>query len=141
MILLKTAKDIMVKGVNVVAFSSDDSIREVIAKLAQTGFSGGPVVKGGKVVGVISESDIITLADNSGKDDLEGFVGSAAVRKKASDVMSKKVVTVGPDADVGEIADKMSGKKVNRVIVVDSKGALLGLIARDDIVEAAVSEL
>jgi CBS domain-containing protein len=140
-ILLKTAKDIMVKGVNVVAFSSDDSIRDVIAQLAQTGFSGGPVVKGGKVVGVISESDIITLADNSGKDDLEGFVGSAAARKKAGDIMSKRVVTVGPDADVGEIADKMSKKKVNRVIVVDSKDALLGLIARDDIVEAAVSEL
>jgi CBS domain-containing protein len=138
---LNTAKDIMVKGANVVAFSSDDSVRNIIAKLAQTGFSGGPVLKNGKVVGVISESDILTLADKSGKDDVEGFIGSAVARKKASDIMSNEVVTVGPDADVQEIADKMSRKKVNRVIVVDSKGALLGLIARDDIVEAAVHEL
>jgi len=140
-ILLKTAKDIMVKGVNVVAFSSDDTVSDIIARLAQTGFSGGPVLKNGKVVGVISESDIITLADESGKDDVKDFIGSAAARKKASDIMSKNVVTVGPDADVREIADKMSGKKINRVIVVDSGGALLGLIARDDIVDAALSEL
>jgi hypothetical protein len=33
--------------------------------------------------------------------------------------MSKKVVAVGPDADLKEIADKKPGKKVNWVIVVD----------------------
>ena len=142
MIRLKTAKDIMVKSGNVLSFSPENGIRDVIAKLAQSGFSGGPVVKDGKVVGIISESDIVNLADKSGKDDVGDFIGSLAIGKmEAGDIMSKKVVTVGPDADVREIATKMSDKKVNRVIVVDSSGALLGLIARDDIVEAAVHEL
>jgi len=122
----------MTKRDKILAFSPNDSLVSVIEQLAQGRFSGAPVIQEGRVVGVISESDLIGLEEKTGKE-----IGDL----KARDVMTKNVVTVRPSADLADIAGTMSSKKINRVIVVDQQGQLAGLVARDDLMRASISEL
>lgn len=64
---LNSQKDILAKDImtrEVVSVSPSDSIREAYQRLAQSGFSGLPVVEGGLVVGLLTSHDIIAKGGN-----------------------------------------------------------------------------
>lgn len=145
----------------VIYFSPEDSIFEVARVFAEKDISGAPVVEKDKVVGVISISDIVKFMSlklehsNSvisnplslsmailnliklGKDyltfkkELEKLSST-----KVKDVMSKKVVSVDPDASLIEAATLMAKNDVNRLPVIDKDGKLVGIIAREDLVRS-----
>jgi CBS domain-containing protein len=50
------------------------------------------------------------------------------------DVMTRKPVTITPEASISEAARIMHKRDFNRIPVVDDEGKLVGLIARDDII-------
>lgn len=52
----------------------------------------------------------------------------------AQDIMQKDVVTIGPDATIRELAELMATNKISGVPVVDSKGALLGVVSEGDVI-------
>ena len=52
---------------------------------------------------------------------------------KASDVMTSKVVTVGPDTTVQEIANILLSNRISAVPVVDGAGALVGIVSEGDL--------
>ena len=54
----------------------------------------------------------------------------------AREVMTSPAVTVRDDATLAEMADLLAGRKVNRLPVTDPEGRLLGILARNDIVNA-----
>ncbi len=54
---MKTVKDVMVK--NVVSFKPSDPIHYVAWSLRQKRISGGPVLDGDRVVGIITRGDVI----------------------------------------------------------------------------------
>jgi CBS domain-containing protein len=125
------ASDMMTKAEEVLSFTPDDTLVSVARGLASKGVSGAPVVENGIVVGVISETDLIPLV----KDERKGR------KMKTREVMTDKVVSVRPSSDLAEIARAMVNHKVNRVMVLGRSGELVGLIARDDLMKAALSEL
>jgi CBS domain-containing protein len=125
------ASDMMTKAEAVLFFSPDETLVAVARGLASRGFSGAPVVEKGEVVGIISESDLIPLARGERK----------GRKLKVRDVMTDKVVSVRPSSDLAEVARAMVNHKVNRVMVLGRSGELVGLIARDDLMRAAMSEL
>ncbi len=135
---MSKASEIMVPAEKVVVIKRDDSIREAVRKLAENKVSGAPVVEQGKVVGVVSESDILRFFERKrGMRIADLVLDSEKVEKtKIYSIMTKKVVGVGPDATLGDVARIMSERKINRVVVVDDRMALLGLIARADVVKA-----
>lgn len=53
---------------------------------------------------------------------------------EAQDIMSRDVVTVGPDATVQEIAQLLVERHVSAAPVVDAEGALLGIVSEGDLV-------
>jgi CBS domain-containing protein len=53
---------------------------------------------------------------------------------KASDVMTRDVVTVAPDTSVGEIAALLLSERISAVPVVDAAGALLGIVSEADLI-------
>jgi len=148
-------RDVMTK--NIVAFKPEDSIYEVARILRERKISGAPVVEGEKVVGMISEADIMGLIEEHDIDvntilpsplDVLEFPVRMKLElnevlekiKKASsalvsDVMTEKVVSISPDAAISEAAKIMSGKKVNRLPVIE-KEKLVGIISRGDIIGA-----
>ena len=120
--MAKTASDIMTT--EVVTTTTSATVAEVVKALAANKISGMPVVSAGEVVGIVSEADILTAAEDA----------------TVESVMAYDVVSVGPDADVGEIARTLADWGIKRVPVIDAAGTLVGIVSRADIVAAIAAE-
>ena len=149
-------KDVMSK--NVITISPEDSISDAIEKMAKNNISGLIVVEEEKVVGVISESDVLRVfkseipeISTSTNATLSIFLilekGIKAINEmkkigklKVKNLMSKKVFYVKPEDTILEAARIMSKKDVRRLPVIDENGKLVGVISRTDILRALVKE-
>jgi CBS domain-containing protein len=94
------------------------SVRQAAKIMSNRGIGSLIIVKDKKIVGIITERDIMR---NVAK--LEG---------KVTGVMSKSVKTIGPDEDVNAAADTMSRYKIKRLPVVSDK-KLVGIITATDV--------
>jgi CBS-domain-containing membrane protein len=105
---------------HVVAVRPGASFREMAAVLRAHRVSGLPVVDAeGIVVGVVSETDLLTRR--------------AAAGRTAADLMTRPAVTTDPDELVSSVARLMSRRKLRRVPVVDRRGRLVGIVCRSDV--------
>jgi len=146
------AKDIM--SAPAISITENHTLQEVLELMAENNFSGLPIVDSdNKVIGIISNTDIIRYSQQSSViplSNLSGWISPyanitdlASVRKgfemlnktKAGQIMTKKVYTVSQDTDATEIAQLMNQRKVNRIPVVDSEGKLVGIVTRGDMVQ------
>jgi len=111
------AKDIMTT--DVITVSPNTTIKNLAMTLIKNQISGAPVsAKNGKIVGVVSEADIVA---KKGKD--------------VKAIMSKKIISVGEEATVEEIAQLMTTHRIKRVPVMRDN-TVVGIISRADIVSA-----
>ncbi len=136
-------KDIMTK--DVVKVKRDTDIQEAARRLSGLRISGMPVVdEANKVIGVISEADILSLAGvkrgHTFKDILRHVLGEPLpIRKSGNtvgDIMSSPAITTGPSGDIREVAAVLDERRIKRLPVVDTEGKLVGIISREDIVRA-----
>lgn len=136
-------KDLMTKDVVTVKRNAD--IQEAARRLSGLSISGMPVVDDdGKVIGVISEADILSLAGlkkgHTFKDILRHLLGEPLPKRgtgtTVGDVMSAPAITAGPDDDAREVAAVLDSRRIKRLPVVGHDGKLIGVISRADIVRA-----
>ena len=146
---------------DVIKFNELDKIVDVAQSLRDNKISGGPVVdENNKVVGIISEGDIMRLLEVHHprinlilpapldlielpiKMKYELDTIAEDMQRDASTVidqiMTKKVIKVGPEASISDAAELMDKHKVNRLPVTNSEGKLMGIITRGDIIGAMV---
>jgi CBS domain-containing protein len=111
------ARDIMTK--DIITVSPQTTVKNLALLLIKNQISGAPVAaKSGRIVGVVSEADIVT---KRGKD--------------VQSIMSKKVIRVAEDTTVEEIARLMTTHVVKRLPVMNGD-RLVGIVSRADIVSA-----
>jgi CBS domain-containing protein len=111
------AKDIMTR--DIITVSPTMTVKNLAMTLIKNQISGAPVAdKVGKIVGVVSESDIVA---KKGKD--------------VKSIMSKKVISVGEDTSVEEIARMMTTHHIKRLPIM-TDGKVVGIVSRADIVSA-----
>ena len=127
--MAKTARDIMTA--RVVTTTASATVAEAAKLLTDNGISGMPVVGEGevvgllsKVIGIVSQADIITASKDA----------------PVESVMSREVVSVGPDTPISEVIKSLAQKNIKRVPVIDGAGNLMGIVSRADIVAAMASE-
>ena len=114
----------------------DDLVSRVWLNMAQYGFSGYPVVKKKRLIGIVTLQDILKAGYvRLEREDERGGRGihSAAVGK----VMKTPVITVESDSSLWEAANLMKQYTIGRLPVVeDSK--LIGIVDRQDLVRAII---
>lgn len=140
------AKDVMTTPVMTVR--PETGVREVAALLLECGISAVPVVdEAGRVLGIVSEGDLINRADagtrHRGSWWLE-MVKSEEERsrdylrshgRRAEDVMTRDVISVSEDTPISEIAALLEKHRVKRVPVL-SGGRLAGIVSRANLLQA-----
>ena len=146
-------RDIM--NVKPIIVQADDPVSEASRKLRENKISGMPVLDGEKLVGIISESDLLRLLsveEESGnlwlpspfevfEVPFRDFLKWERMRssmenipnKKVSDVMKRNLHEIGPDDSVEEAASIMTRHRINRLPVVE-EGRLVGIVTRGDII-------
>lgn len=139
--------DIMSK--DVITVSPDSSVEEVAKILSDNNMSGLPVVENGKLIGMVSESDLIVKDKKLHFPDYINVIGGIIylesykkfkkefkkfIATKVEDLMSKKIVTIKPDDSIEDAATIMSEENINRLPVVEDE-KLVGIITRGDIVK------
>ncbi len=143
------ARDIMSEAVHQV--SPRMNLIDLEHDLSAQRISGAPVVEQGKVVGIVSRSDIDRVlaqerarsaaaatfyGGGEGPGDAPDPTGAAleALRTLCvQDVMTKDVISVAPDDPVAAVARLMRDRRIHRVLVVDD-GQLCGIVTALDIV-------
>jgi len=102
--------------VQVPKLSPDDDLEEVIRIMAESGVLGLPVLEGEKVVGIVSDFDVLKHVK------LEG---------KVHEYMRKGVPTISPEENVGRARRLMAEHNLNRLPVV-KEGKYLGQVTLVD---------
>lgn len=126
-------------------------VTDVARVLVEHGIGGVPVVENGRLVGIVTDGDLIMqdirLEYPSYVQFIDGvFLSPAAVSRfeeklrkavgaKVGDVMTTEVVTVGPDATVEDAATLMVENRISRVPVVDGD-TVVGIVSKADVVRS-----
>jgi CBS domain-containing protein len=139
----------------VITVSPDTSVKEIAEILLKKKIGGVPVVDGDRLVGIVTEEDLIMknvklrfptyiqLLDaviyleslKKYEEELRKAVGALA-----KDVMTENPYTISPDAELEEAATLMVEKGISRLPVVEND-RLIGIITRRDILKAISGEL
>lgn len=142
------ASDIMVT--DVVSVAPDATIADAAALLLKHRISGVPVVDNGRLVGILSEGDLLRRVESRTERRrswwLEMFTGTDTLAaeyvkshgNKVRDVMTTDVVSAPHDASLADIADLMERHHIKRIPVVRN-GTMVGLISRANLLQALAS--
>jgi len=116
----KLVKDIMTKGAKLITVGPKDKVGDAMALMVAKKVSGLPVLDAGKVVGVITEADVLTNPKS----------------KSVKAAMAAEPITLSPTATIKEAATLLVEKKIKRAIVLDKDGGLAGVVSRTDLIKA-----
>jgi acetoin utilization protein AcuB len=129
---LKVA-DIMTRDVSTVF--EEDNLDRVLTLLAPYRFRHVPVVDDGRVVGILSQRDLLQLTS-------QGRDHSPAARARVArdleqtfvrDVMNQKVLTIRPEGSLADAARLMFEHRVGALPVVDAQDKLVGIVSESDL--------
>ena len=139
-------RDVMTPGV--VTVSPDTKVPDIAALLLERRISAVAVVEGnGKVVGVVSESDLMRRPELgtdrprsrwlafmlSPEDSERDFIKTHGLR--AREVMTSPAVSVTPEASLADVVNLMGRRSIKRVLVLEG-GKLVGIVTRTDLLRA-----
>jgi CBS-domain-containing membrane protein len=119
-------RDIMTEEVFtlVASTSFDDAVRSLLFHQ----ISGAPVMEHGRIVGVVSKTDLLDPRHRARPD------GAPTVK----DVMTRVVRAVRPGDPVMAAVRLMANEQMHRAVVVDDKGKLVGVVTPMDVLRALV---
>jgi CBS domain-containing protein len=137
----KTVAEIMTT--KVVTLYEEDNLETLSEGLEHFHFRHLPVIDDGRLVGIISQRDLLQ-ATVAGMDRSPmalareaRFLEETFVR----DVMTTDVITARAEEPVRDAAKRMVEAKIGALPVVDDEGLLLGIVTENDIVRVALSAL
>jgi CBS domain-containing protein len=112
---------------DVMIASPTDTIQKIYTMILESGFSAFPVVKKKRIVGLISRRDLIRTRR------VQSIIAGHA-HTTIEEVMSKNVVTIGPDEPIGSAAELLVKHDVSRLPVIDGD-RIVGIVDRHDVLK------
>jgi len=148
-----TASDIMTK--EVITVQEDMTIEALGRIFIEKRISGAPVLDNkGKLVGVVTENDLVrknsrlhiptvvrifdAFVPLGGNDRVEEEIRRISA-SKVSEICSRTLVTVAPDATLQDVSSLMFEKGVHLIPVLDA-GRIVGIIGKIDIIRGMFGE-
>ena len=140
------AMDVMTTAM--VTIGPDTAVHDLAKLLSERGISGVPVVDNGRLVGIVSEGDLLHRAEtgterrtarrrwrwfDSAFEEARDYVKSRG--RTVQDIMTREVISVGEQAGLAEVTTLMETKRIKRVPVLRD-GRLVGIISRANLVRA-----
>ncbi|HEV2129341.1 MAG TPA: CBS domain-containing protein [Thermomicrobiales bacterium] len=134
---------------NVPTVAPEDTVPVVATMMVQSGINGVPVIENGRMIGIITDSDIIAreadvdapmpvvfldayFTADAGRSFEEEARRALAIN--ARQLMSSPVVSIRETATLSHIATLMIDEGVNPVPVLDASDNLVGIVSRADLV-------
>lgn len=117
----KRCREIMTNDVKTA--NRESSLQEVAALMRDGDMGSIPIVEAGKLVGIVTDRDIVVRATADGK----------SVSTRVGDVMTTDIFSIKADDFVFEAIRLMGDKQVRRVPVTNEAGELVGIIAMADV--------
>ncbi|MGD8860346.1 MAG: CBS domain-containing protein [Myxococcales bacterium] len=142
----------------VVTVEAGDKLADVERLLIEKQIGGAPVLDDGKVVGVISRSDLVKqlVVEQSLSEMVSDYYRDPGLAQPESssdvvtdnerlrdqdvrDVMATRLIAVGPEDGVGAAARVMREQHVHRVLVTE-RGELAGIVTAHDLLRTLTGE-
>lgn len=127
---------------DVVTADRNMSYKQAAKLLTDQRVSAIPVVaKGGRLVGVLSEADVLRKAERRPWQRGGGLSGRArrarakARARTAGQLMTSPAITISPDASLSAAARLMDAHRIRRLPVVNADGDLAGIVSRRDLMK------
>lgn len=122
------AKDIMSK--NVIFAKPNETIKEVSLKLLENKISGLPIIDdNGKLIGIISQTDIIKLSEKYKKEELEKIKVEDIIKKRKRPIVAK------PNTSIKRLIKLMVKHKISRIPILDENNKVVGIVSKLDILK------
>ena len=115
-------KDVMTKVVEFVR--PETTVQEAAGKMKDLNVGPIPVCEGEKVLGILTDRDIVIRAVAEGRD-------TRTTRVK--DVMTRDVVCCAEEDDVKDVARLMKDHQIRRIVVVNGSKGLAGIVSLGDL--------
>ena len=115
---------------DILSVAPTDTVYAAIEKMTEHGVGALLVLRDAQVVGVISERDYmrkVILQDRASK------------TTSVAEIMSSKVISVGPEMSVPECLALMTDKRIRHLPILQN-GELLGMVSMGDLVRATIAE-
>jgi acetoin utilization protein AcuB len=116
----------------VISVSPDAPINEVLAMFRKEHIRRAPIMKGGKLLGIVSERDLLNASPSSATTLSVWEMHYLISKVKVKDVMTKEVITVDKDTPIEEAARLMADTKIGG-LPVTSAGKVVGIITETDL--------
>lgn len=123
---------------NPMTVTADTKVDEVAHLMKKHNFRRLPVIDDGKLVGFLSDSDLMRVAPSPATTLSRYEINSLLAKICVRDIMKKDVVSVNVDATIEEAALIMYKNKIGGMPVVSNMGAVVGVITETDIFKTFV---
>ena len=117
----KTLKEIL--SSSIVYVSPNTLVSEAISIMSEKKISCIIILQNKKIVGIFTERDVVQCL----------HAGIQLEKRKIKDVMTKHILTASLDMNLYEAYDLLQHHKIRHLIVVDSKGKLMGVVTQTDL--------
>ena len=134
-----TVAQVMTK--DVVTVTEDQDLRELDTAMRLLRFRHMPVVDGDKLVGIVSQRDVLRVTASSLMPNAHQQTQLLERRFHVRDLMTTRVRTVSPGSALVDVARIMQREKVGCLPVVDGRNVLVGIVTESDFVALAVQLL
>jgi CBS domain-containing protein len=124
--MAKSINDVM--SANPCAIDAEKPVAYAAKMMQQEDVGLAPIVEGDRLVGTLTDRDIVTRVVAEGKDPQ-----SVTVRE----VASTDLVTIDPQQDLDEALHLMASNQIRRLPVVEEDGRLVGVVAQADVAREA----
>jgi CBS domain-containing protein len=119
------------KGSSVETIETSASLFDVVRRLGEKRIGALPVVEAGRIVGIVSERDVIYCLREHGRDALDLSVDR---------VMSSPAITADPDSDVLDALGLMTQRRIRHLPIVE-RGEIRGIVSIGDLVKYRMEQI